>query len=106
MGIFFFFFLTYSYKITCNLSEAKSHKTGENVFFQLYTYKASMLVLAGPQVVDGFFSLGGLLVSYSLLSELDAKKKMNFIGPIVIRFLRYEKKNIYIYSYINFVNIC
>ncbi|XP_043289880.1 nose resistant to fluoxetine protein 6-like [Venturia canescens] len=54
----------------------------------LYKYKAVMLVVAGPQTVESFFGIGGLLLTYSLLTELDAKRKINFLGLIIIRFIR------------------
>ncbi|XP_012257252.2 nose resistant to fluoxetine protein 6-like [Athalia rosae] len=61
----------------------------ESVYLEKgYTVPSSMMVFNGPIVVDGFFGLGGLLLAYGLLGELDRTGRFNFLAYITIRFLR------------------
>ncbi|XP_046733955.1 nose resistant to fluoxetine protein 6-like [Diprion similis] len=53
-----------------------------------YTIPSSMILFNGPIIVDGFFSVGGLLLAYGVLRELDRRKRLNFIALMLIRFLR------------------
>ncbi|XP_024944250.1 nose resistant to fluoxetine protein 6 isoform X2 [Cephus cinctus] len=53
-----------------------------------YTFPSAMMVHNGTVIVDAYFGIGGLLVAYGILQELDKKKKISVIGLILVRFLR------------------
>jgi peptidoglycan/LPS O-acetylase OafA/YrhL len=47
-----------------------------------------MLLANGPVIVDGFFSLSGILLSYPLLVHLGKTERINIAMPIIVRFIR------------------
>ncbi|XP_046606179.1 nose resistant to fluoxetine protein 6-like [Neodiprion virginianus] len=53
-----------------------------------YAVPFSSIIFNGPIIVDGFFGVGGLLLAYGVLRELDRSKRLNFTALILIRFLR------------------
>ncbi|KAJ4436504.1 hypothetical protein ANN_16535, partial [Periplaneta americana] len=51
--------------------------------------KVPDIVLAnGPLIVDGFFAMSGILLSYPLLVLLGKTGHMNLVVPIIVRFIR------------------
>jgi hypothetical protein len=47
-----------------------------------------MLLANGPLIVDGYFSLSGVLLAYPLLVHLGKTERMNIAMPIIVRFIR------------------
>ncbi|XP_066586276.1 nose resistant to fluoxetine protein 6-like [Prorops nasuta] len=61
-----------------------------NVYYfeKFLLFPSSMMLFNGPIIVDAFLGIGGLLLAYGLLLELEKRKKMNFIPLILVRFTR------------------
>ncbi|XP_021933486.1 nose resistant to fluoxetine protein 6-like, partial [Zootermopsis nevadensis] len=55
---------------------------------RLFRSLPSMLLGNGPVVVDGFFTLSGLLLSYSLLESQSKSKRISLAKPVLVRFFR------------------
>lgn len=55
---------------------------------QVFKLPFSIILFNGQVIVDGFFGLGGLLLAYNLLGELNKCKRFNFITLILSRFFR------------------
>ncbi|XP_046423522.1 nose resistant to fluoxetine protein 6-like [Neodiprion fabricii] len=53
-----------------------------------YTVPFSMMLFNGTIIIDGFFSIGGLLAAYGVLHHLNRSKRLNFTALILNRFLR------------------
>ncbi|XP_015121190.1 nose resistant to fluoxetine protein 6 [Diachasma alloeum] len=65
-----------------------------------YTVPSSILLYNGPIIVDGFFAVGGLLIAYYLLKELDTGRKINFTANILIRYIRLTPSYVAIIAFI------
>jgi peptidoglycan/LPS O-acetylase OafA/YrhL len=55
---------------------------------QLFQNASAMLLANGPVIVDGFFAISGILLSYLLLVHLAKTERINIIMPIFVRFIR------------------
>jgi peptidoglycan/LPS O-acetylase OafA/YrhL len=55
---------------------------------QLFQSVSAMLLANGPVIVDGFFALSGILLSYPLLVHLGKTERINIVMPIFVRFIR------------------
>lgn len=57
-------------------------------FERLFAIPATAFYLNGKVVIDMFFALGALLVTYHMLADLDRRKQFNFFSDIVTRYFR------------------
>lgn len=55
---------------------------------RLFQNASAMLLANGPVIVDGFFALSGILLSYPLLAHLAKTERINIVMPIFVRFIR------------------
>ncbi|XP_046630291.1 nose resistant to fluoxetine protein 6-like isoform X1 [Neodiprion virginianus] len=83
------FFLTAFAILAHRLMQYYGYPLVESTYLEkAYTVPFSMIVFHGPIIVDGFFGIGGLLLAYGVLHELDRRKRLDFTALILSRFLR------------------
>lgn len=58
-------------------------------YLQVFSNHIFGILHNGPVVIDGFFGLGGLILSYFFLKYLNDTKKFNFFCMILKRLVRY-----------------
>ncbi|XP_072753161.1 nose resistant to fluoxetine protein 6-like [Anoplolepis gracilipes] len=57
-------------------------------FERLFALQPIVFYLNGKVVIDMFFALGALLVTYHMLADLDRRKQFNFFSDVITRYLR------------------
>ncbi|XP_019884639.2 nose resistant to fluoxetine protein 6-like [Camponotus floridanus] len=57
-------------------------------FERLFAFPPIAFYLNGKVVIDVFFALGALLVTYHMLGDLDRRKQLNFFSDVITRYFR------------------
>ncbi|KAF7994900.1 hypothetical protein HCN44_004372 [Aphidius gifuensis] len=86
--------------------------TNSRYLEETYKWRWLIVMYNGPIIIEVFFAIGGLLVAYFLLTELDKTKKLNFMAAIFIRYLsptcsdNWWTNMLYINNYVNVERFC